>query len=146
MVLGRPKSHISQVFSCVLETTDEYPCHHANHVNDMHFCPRMWLVTAGNEIKERVSFQQKKSVGTLLDGTCWRWVGNGTKMKLAWKKRKHIKARIRCVVSFFVFFQAISFWFRFLLTVNKYRPFLQHSSWEIPGRTFFMFQKHPWLS
>ena len=27
-------------------------------------------------------------------------------MKLAWKKRKHIKARIRCVVSFFVFCQA----------------------------------------
>ena len=27
---------------------------------------------------------------------------------------------IRCVVNFFVFFQASSFWFRFLLTVNKY--------------------------
>ena len=27
-------------------------------------------------------------------------------MKLAWKKRKHIKAKIRCVVSFFVFCQA----------------------------------------
>ena len=39
------------------------------------------------------------------DSTCWRWVGNGTRMKLAWKKRKYIKARIKCVVSFFVFFQ-----------------------------------------
>ena len=27
-------------------------------------------------------------------------------MKLAWNKRKHIKARMRCVVSFFVFCQA----------------------------------------
>ena len=27
---------------------------------------------------------------------------------------------IRCVVNFFVFFQASSFCFRFLLTVNKY--------------------------
>ena len=41
-------------------------------------------------------------------------------MKLAWKKRKHIKARIRCVISFFIFFQANPFFFRSLLTVNKY--------------------------
>ena len=40
------------------------------------------------------------------DGTCLRWIGNGTRIKLAWKKRKHIKARIRHVVSFFVFYQA----------------------------------------
>ena len=31
-----------------------------------------------------------------------------------------LEKKIRCVVSFFVFFQAILFWFRFLLTVNKY--------------------------
>ena len=43
MVLGRLKSNISQVYSCVLQTADEYPCHHANHVNDMHFSPRMWF-------------------------------------------------------------------------------------------------------
>ena len=42
-------------------------------------------------------------------------------MKLAWKNRKHISVRIRCVVSFFVFCQANSFWFSFLLIVNKYR-------------------------
>ena len=42
-----------------------------------------------------------------MDGTCWRWVGNGTRMKLTWEKRKHVKASIRCVVSFFVFCQAI---------------------------------------
>ena len=41
------------------------------------------------------------------DGTCWRWVGNRTRMKLAWKKRKYIKARIRYVVSFFVFSRQI---------------------------------------
>ena len=57
------------------------------------------------------------------DCTCWQWSGNGTRMRLAWKKRKRIKARIRCVVSFFVFWQANSLWFRFLLTVNKYRQY-----------------------
>ena len=41
-------------------------------------------------------------------------------IKLAWEKRKHIKVRFRCVVSFSVFSQANLFWFRFLLTVNKY--------------------------
>ena len=38
--------------------------------------------------------------------TCLRQEGNGTRMKLAWKKRKHIDVRIRYVVSFLVFFQA----------------------------------------
>ena len=38
-------------------------------------------------------------LGKIIDSTCWRWAGNGTRMKFAW---------------------IISFWFRFLLTVNKY--------------------------
>ena len=58
------------------------------------------------------------------DSTCWRWVGNGTRMKLAWEKRKHISVRIRCVVSFFVFCQAnLILVPRFQLTVIKYRQF-----------------------
>ena len=38
------------------------------------------------------------------DNTCLRSVGNGTRIKLNWKKGKHIEVKIRCVVSFFGFF------------------------------------------
>ena len=71
---------------------------------------------------QKAAFSWMIERSTTGDGTCWRWIGNGIRMKLAGeKKRKHVKARIRCVVSFFVFCHTNSFWFRFLLTVNKYR-------------------------
>ena len=71
-----------------------------------------------NKSKSCFRFSRFKSLQ--FDCTCFRWLGNGTRIKLAWIRRKHIEARIRYVVSFFVFCQANSFWFRFLLTLNKY--------------------------
>ena len=58
------------------------------------------------------------------DGTCWRWVGNGTRIKFAWQTTKKQTTHLILALTCFLFFsRLISFWFRFLLTVNKYHQF-----------------------
>ena len=54
------------------------------------------------------------------------------------KKRKHIKARVGCILSLLVFCHSNSFWFLFLLTVNKYHLRLDFSKLLTRPKVFQM--------
>ena len=60
------------------------------------------------------------------DSTCLRLVGNGTRIKLAAKKKKTHQGTDQMCCQFLYFFSwQISFWFRFLLAINMfYHPLL----------------------
>ena len=57
------------------------------------------------------------------DGTCWRWVENGSRIKFAWQNTRNPMTHLILALMCFLFSRLISFWFRFLLTVNKYHQF-----------------------